>query len=255
MIHIEAISKAYEGTTVLSDISVTLPRGSISIIVGENGSGKSTLLSIIGRFLKQSGGSVTFDGADYATLDLKDFAKKVASLRQSNQTLRKISVREFVSFARFVHHDKTLRAEDHEAIDRSIEKMGCNDYKNRYLHTLSGGQLQRVYLAAIFAQDTDYILLDEPLNNLDIKHSYQLMSLIKRTAQEDHKTVVITMHDMNMALRYGDYALGLKKGNLVHHGAIASFANPDILNALFDLEFEILRKGSNHYIMVKEDRV
>lgn len=253
MIQISNLTKTYEDVVVLNAITAAMPQGKITIILGENGSGKSTLLSIIGRFLQQSHGSVTLDGLDHRHYASKTFAQKIASLRQTNPTIGKISVTEFVSYARHVHNDKTLQPQDHEIIAKSIEKMGCADLQDRYLTTLSGGQLQRVYLAAIFAQDTDYILLDEPLNNLDIKHAHALMQRIQQIAKDEHKTVIITMHDINMALRYGDYALALKGGELIHQGPSTALVNLDILQAVFEMEFEIFSKGDRHYVMAKEE--
>lgn len=252
MIALDKIEKFYGNNQILDGICCELPQGKVTAIVGENGSGKSTLLSILGKYLSPNDGGVFVDGLHYTTYTKESYALKVASLRQFNQINSKITVKEFVSFARYPHSKNRLTDEDYRVVDKCLEVLGCLDLQNRYINELSGGQAQRVFLAAIFAQDTPIILLDEPLNNLDLKHAHDLMKIIKNFAKNENKTVVIIMHDINMVYQYADYVLALKDGKIVHCGEVKSFECPKILNKIFDLEFSLLQIQNRCVAYLKE---
>lgn len=255
MITVDKIDKLYGRTQILSEICCEFPKGKVSAIIGENGSGKSTLISILGKFLNPNDGGVFIGEEHYSNINRESYALKVSTLRQSNNITAKISVKEFVSFARYPHSKNSLNEKDWEVINECLEILGCASYEHKYLNELSGGQLQRVYLAAVFAQDTPIILLDEPLNNLDLKHAHDLMSIIRNYAIKQQKTIVIIMHDINMVYQYADYCMALKNGKIVHCGSIDSFKSADVLHSIYDLNFEFLQLQHQCIAYLKEENV
>src|SRR5690606_1226500 len=184
VIEIRNVTKSYGAATVVDDVSLTVPPGGITSLVGANGAGKSTLLSIIGRLLEPDSGTVLVDGMDVRTTPGPVLAKRLSVLRQENHLPVRLTVRELVAFGRFPHSNGKLTAVDREHVDRAIEHFELTDLAHRHLDQLSGGQRQRAYVAMVLCQDTDYVLLDEPLNNLDMRHSVQMMRLLRSMADE-----------------------------------------------------------------------
>ena len=255
MITADRIDKYYGNVKVLSEICCQFPKGEVTAVIGENGSGKSTLISILGKYLDPNDGGVFIGDDLFTNIKKDDYALLVSTLRQTNNVQAKITVREFVSFGRFPHSKRLLNDKDWQIVDRCIGLLGCDEYADKYLNQLSGGQLQRVYLAAIFSQDTPIILLDEPLNNLDLKHSHDLMKIIRDFARNENKTVVIIMHDINMVYKYADYCIALKHGRIVHCGAITTFKCKHVLKEIYDLDFDFIRSDNYCVAYVKEDRI
>ena len=159
------------------------------------------------------------DGKDMSTFKSNELAKKIAILKQSNSINIRLTIRELVAFGRFPYSQGKLTKEDWRFVDEAIEYMELTDMQHKYLDQLSGGQQQRAYIAMVIAQDTEYILLDEPLNNLDMKHSVQIMKVLRRLTEELGKTVVIVIHDINFASCYSDYIVALKDGRVIHSGS------------------------------------
>ena len=218
MIEVKNITKIYGNKKVVDNVSLNIQEGKITSFIGPNGAGKSTLLSIMSRLLKRDSGEVLVDGKDILKWDNKELAKKIAILRQSNNINIRLTIRELVSFGRFPHSQGNLKEEDHKYIDEAINYMQLNEFENRYLDELSGGQRQRAYIAMVIAQNSDYIFLDEPLNNLDMKHSVEIMKILRKLCDELKKTVVIVIHDINFASCYSDYIVALKDGKLIKNG-------------------------------------
>lgn len=239
MIKVENISKSYPNQTVLEDISVNLPSQGFISIVGANGAGKSTLLSIIGRLLMANSGKVSIDDLNVITTKSEILAKKLAILRQENHFTARLSVFELVGFGRYPYSKGRLTSEDYEIINKSLAFLNLENLKDRYLDELSGGQRQRAYIAMVLAQDTDYLLLDEPLNNLDIKHAVMMMKMLKRTAEELGKTIVLVIHDINFASFYSDYILALKNGKIAYQGTPQEIMKSEVLEEIFDAKFQI----------------
>ena len=241
MISIKNVSKAYDGTTVVNDVSLDIPRGGVISVIGPNGAGKSTLLSIVARLLDADSGTVTVDGQDVTTTKSKDLAQIMAVLRQENRIAVRLTVRELVEFGRFPHSGGRLTPECQEAVTRAMQYLDLEKYADRALDELSGGQRQRAFVAMVLAQETEYVLLDEPLNNLDIKHSLAMMRLLRRAADELGRTVVIVIHDINYA---AGALIAAEAGAKVrtplldaptHHGAPVRAAAPGIADAFFEL--------------------
>src|SRR5690606_26655227 len=159
-----------------------IPAGGVTAMVGPNGAGKSTLLTMVGRLLGMDAGTIEIAGFDVVSTRSKDLAKIVSILRQENHFVTRLTVRQLVGFGRFPHPGGRLTAVDEERISESIDFLGLQGLEKRYLDELSGGQRQRAYVAMVLAQDTDYVLLDEPLNNLDMRHSVQMMQHLRRAA-------------------------------------------------------------------------
>lgn len=247
MIELNDISKKYGDFIALDILNLKIEKHKISAIIGENGSGKSTLLNIIARFCVANTGEVLVDGVSSNEYENLGFARKLATLKQSNATNLRLKVNDFVSFGRYPHNQGRLSEEDHDGVRKALCTMQCETIKDKFLDELSGGQLQRVYIAMVLAQDTDYILLDEPLNNLDLKHAHELMSLIQTLVKDFGKTVVMIVHDLNMVYRYVDNIIALKEGRLICDGPVDVVLNEENLKAIYDLDFTI-QKNHSHKI-------
>ena len=218
MIELAGVTKRYGAATVVDGVSLTIPRGGVTALIGPNGAGKSTLLSIIGRLLPADAGSVRVDGLDVARAPGEAMARRLSILRQENQVAVRITVRELVEFGRFPYSKGRLNGDDREHVRRAIEFLELEEFSGRPINRLSGGQRQRAFIAMTLCQDTDYVLLDEPLNNLDLRHASQTMSLIGRLASELNKTILIVLHDVNFASYHADRVIAMKDGVVAADG-------------------------------------
>ncbi|GGM91841.1 ABC transporter permease [Thermopolyspora flexuosa] len=239
MIEIRNVTKRYGEHAVVDRVSLTIPRGGVTSIIGANGAGKSTLLSIISRLLPADEGTVTVDGMDVATTPTERLARRLAILRQDNHMPVRLTVRELVAFGRFPHTGGRLTAEDHRLVDEALRYFELTDLADRHLDQLSGGQRQRAFVAMTLCQDTDYVLLDEPLNNLDMRHSVQMMRRLRRMAEDYGKTVVIVVHDINFASCHSDVIVAMKHGRVIAQGPTAEMMTPEILGEVYDLDIDV----------------
>jgi iron complex transport system ATP-binding protein len=239
MIEVRNVTKIYGGKSVVDQVSIKIPRGRITSFIGPNGAGKSTLLSVISRLLDKDGGEVIIDGIELSRWNSRELAKKVSILKQANNINIRLTVRELVSFGRFPYCQGNLHREDWQKVEEAMDYMQLRDIEAKYLDQLSGGQRQRAYIAMVIAQDTDYILLDEPLNNLDMKHAVEIMKILRQLADELGKTVVIVVHDINFASCYSDYIVALKEGRILKEGTRDEIINRLVLKDLYDMDFRI----------------
>lgn len=239
MIEVKNITKVYGTKKVVDNVSLNIQEGKITSFIGPNGAGKSTLLSIMSRLLKRDSGEVLVDGKDILKWDNKELAKKIAILRQSNNINIRLTIRELVSLGRFPHSQGNLKEEDYKYIDEAINYMQLKEFEDRYLDELSGGQRQRAYIAMVIAQNSDYIFLDEPLNNLDMKHSVEIMKILRKLCDELKKTVVIVIHDINFASCYSDYIVALKDGKLIKNGLAKETIQKEELENIYEIDFHI----------------
>lgn len=239
MLKTENISKFYEGKAVIDGVDVEIPKGKITSFIGSNGAGKSTLLSVISRLIKQNGGNVYLEGTPISDIEDGELAKRISILKQSSHVNIKLTVRELVAFGRFPHSGGRLNGVDEEMISRAIGYMDLKESENKFIDTLSGGQRQRAFIAMIIAQDTDYILLDEPLNNLDMKHSVQIMKTLRSLADDFGKTIVLVIHDINFASCYSDYIAAMKDGKMAGFGRVEEMIENGILNDVFGMDFDV----------------
>ncbi|WP_314721620.1 ATP-binding cassette domain-containing protein [Haemophilus pittmaniae] len=248
-IEIRNISKCYGNKTVVDNVSLTIPAGKITSFIGPNGAGKSTVLSIISRLLSADSGEVLLNNEPLNHKKSSEIAKQLAILKQSNNINLRLTIEDLVAFGRFPYSKGHLTADDRQFIDNAIAYMDLHDIRHQYIDSLSGGQRQRAYIAMTLAQDTDYILLDEPLNNLDMKHSVQIMKVLRQLVTELHKTVVIVIHDINFASCYSDYIIAMKNGKLVQQGEVARIMQSSVLQDIYDMPIPI-QQIDGHQIAV-----
>ena len=239
MIQVLNLSKSYGKKKVVEDVTVNIHRGKITSFIGPNGAGKSTLLSMVSRLLDADTGEVLVDNTNIRKMKSTEFSKRVSILRQSNYLNVRLTVRELVSFGRFPYSKGHLNDLDKKKVDEALEYMALTDLENTYIDELSGGQRQRAFIAMVIAQDTDYNLLDEPLNNLDMKHSVQIMKILRRLVDELGKTVVIVLHDINFASVYSDRIVALKNGRVVKEGTTDEIIQSDALREIYDMNIPI----------------
>ncbi len=246
MIEVKNINKSYSQKSVLENVSLSLKKGEMISFIGANGAGKSTLLSIISRLISKDNGEVYINDKVIDKWDKNQLSKTISILRQSNYMNIKLTVKELVSFGRFPYSQGRLTSEDLEYIHRSMEYMNISSLKDRYIDELSGGERQMAYIAMVIAQDTEYIFLDEPLNNLDMKHSVEIMKILRRLVDELNKTVIIVIHDINFASCYSDYIVALKHGKVVKEGKTKDIIKPEILKEIYDLDINVEEINGNN---------
>ncbi|ROV60620.1 ATP-binding cassette domain-containing protein [Vibrio ponticus] len=240
MIKLEKLTKLFGQNTVVKQASAEFEKGKVTSIIGPNGAGKSTLLSMASRLVSKDEGQVFIDCKEIADWDTKELAKRLAVLRQANSITMRFTVREMIAFGRFPYSQGKLTAEDQTIINQAIEYLDLVAIQHKYLDELSGGQRQLAFIAMVIAQDTDYVFLDEPLNNLDIKHSLQIMRNVGRLAREMNKAVVVVIHDINFAACYSDKIIALKKGQVVAQGDVEAVIQADVLESIYETPFNII---------------
>ncbi|MDR7315795.1 MULTISPECIES: ABC transporter ATP-binding protein [Brevibacillus] len=239
MVEVRNVSKQYGSKNVVENVSLKIAKGKITSFIGPNGAGKSTLLSMISRLLSKDQGEILLEGTEISQCKSNDLAKKISILKQTNHITIRLTIRELVSFGRFPYSQGNLTKEDWQYVDEAIRYMELEDIQHKYLDQLSGGQRQRAYIAMVVAQNTEYILLDEPLNNLDMKHSVQIMKVLRRLVNEMGKTVVIVIHDINFASCYSDYIVALKDGKVVKEGTTEEIISSQTLKDVYDMDIQI----------------
>jgi len=231
------LSIGYDKKIVVNDITVEIPKGQITSLIGPNGSGKSTFLKALAQILEPAKGEVFIDGENVQRLETKAVAKKIASLSQTSSLISGLTVEEIVAYGRFPYQKgfSGLKEEDHRLIGWALEATNLESLKKRTLITLSGGQQQRVWIAMALAQDTDILILDEPITFLDPAHQLEILELLQEINRHG-KTILMTIHDLNHASRFSDYLLGMKNGELVFQGTPKEIFTADKLLNLFDIQ-------------------
>lgn len=235
--------KSYGPKTVVNEVSFEVPKGKVLSLIGPNGAGKSTVMGMISRLIAKDAGVIQFEGQDLSKWKSKELAKHLAILTQHNNVQMKLTVRELVAFGRFPYSGSRLTPEDHQMIDKAIEYMELQEYEDQYIDELSGGQRQRAYIAMVIAQDTEYVLLDEPTNNLDIYHATNLMRIARRLCDELGKTVILVLHEINYAAFYSDYICAFKNGQIAKFGPVEEVITKETLSEIYKVDFEIMNIG------------
>ena len=238
-IEVRHLSKRYGDVCVVDDVSSELPQGEVISLIGPNGAGKSTVFGMVCRLLERSSGDILLDGRDVGEWNAKDLAKRMAILPQTHTTQMKITVEELVSFGRFPHSGSHLTADDRTIVTRAIDYMELGDFRDRFIDEMSGGQRQRAFIAMVLAQDTDYVFLDEPTNNLDVYHATRMMKLVRRLCDELGKTVVLVLHEINLAAFYSDRILAFREGQLVVQGTVKDVMTEKNLKRIYGVDFQI----------------
>lgn len=237
---IKNLTKSYEQKNVVNNINFTIPKGKVTSLIGPNGAGKSTVFNLISRLVAKDSGLIEFKDKELANWKSKELSKHLAILTQSNHIQMKLTVKELVAFGRFPYSGNHLNDEDQKIIKQAIEYMELQEFENRFLDELSGGQRQRAYIAMTIAQDTEYILLDEPTNNLDIYHATALMKMIRKLCDEKGKTIILVLHEINYASHYSDYILAMKNGQIAKFGTVDEVIQKDVLSSIYNVDFEIM---------------
>jgi len=239
VIEIDRLSKKYGERLVIDDVSIRIETGGITSIIGTNGAGKSTLLALISRLIKPDHGSIRVGGHDVAQTPGSVLAKILSILRQENNLNMRLRVRELVGFGRYPYSKGRLISDDEHHIDKALAYLELEDLSTRFLDELSGGQRQRAFVAMVICQDTDYVLLDEPLNNLDMKHAVQMMKLLRRASDELGKTIITVLHDINFASLYSDKILAMRDGKIFSFGPPEQIVTRDCLRQIYDFDIDV----------------
>ena len=238
--HVSDLTKQYDGKRVVDGVTFAIPKGKVLSLIGPNGAGKSTVMGMLSRLIARDSGLVDFAGRDIAQWKSKELAKRLAILTQSNHIEMKLTVRELVTFGRFPYSGSRVTQEDQAIIDQAIAYMELEDFQDRFLDELSGGQRQRAMIAMVIAQDTEYVLLDEPTNNLDIYHATNMMKIVRRLCDELGKTVILVLHEMNYAAFYSDYICAFKDGRIAKFGTVEEVMTKETLSQIYQVDFEIM---------------
>lgn len=243
MIEIAGVSHRIGRRPVLHDIDLTIPRGGVTALIGPNGAGKSTLLSLVARLIPLEGGRITVDGLDVSRSPSRALALKLAALRQDTTIAARLTVRDLIGFGRYPHSRGRPGPADEAAVAEALAQFELGPLADRFLDEISGGQRQRALVAMTFAQETDYILLDEPLNNLDMVFARGLMRRLRTLADEHGRTIVVVLHEVNYAAAWADRIVALRGGRVVGQGGPAEMIAPEALRAAFGIEVEVAEVG------------
>ncbi|WP_210529622.1 iron ABC transporter ATP-binding protein [Rubellimicrobium arenae] len=249
MIEIRQVSHRIGGTPILSDIDVTIPKGGITALIGPNGAGKSTLLGLVARLERLQAGRIAVDGLDVARTPTDRLARTLAILRQDGTVAARLTVRDLVGFGRYPHHKGWPGPADRDAVEEALEAFDLAPLGTRFVDTLSGGQRQRAMVAMTYAQGTDYILLDEPLNNLDLAHARALMQRLRGMADRHGRTIVVVLHEVNYAAHYADRIIGLRDGRIAAQGPAPEVLTEPTLSSLFGSPVRLGRVGEHTVVL------
>jgi len=240
-LYTDDLSIGYGEQLIVKDLSVQIPNQKITTIIGPNGCGKSTLLKAITRIISHQSGAVVLDGKNVSKENTKILAKKMAILPQTPESASGLTVGELVSYGRFPYQTGfgRLSKKDYEVIDWALKVTNTSSFKYLPVDSLSGGQRQRVWIAMALAQETEIIFLDEPTTYLDMAHQLEVLELLQRLNQEEKRTIVMVLHDLNQAARFADYIVALKDGQIVKAGPCEEVITKEVLRGVFNIDAEI----------------
>ena len=233
------VGKSFGNQAILEDIQLNISPSKFTAFIGPNGAGKSTLLSIMSRLLKKDQGFLSIKGKEIEAWNSKELAKELTILKQKINYQSKLTVEELVSFGRFPYSQDRLTKEDFKKVEQALEYLDIADLRERFIDTLSGGQLQRVFIAMVLTQDTDFIFLDEPLNNLDIKQSISMMKILRSLVDDLGKTIIIVIHDINIASQYVDEIVAFKDGKVFYQGTTNQVMRKEILDPSHEMDITL----------------
>ncbi|WP_250229472.1 iron ABC transporter ATP-binding protein [Anaeropeptidivorans aminofermentans] len=240
MIKIDNARKLYTDEVEIGPLDIQIPKAGLTSLIGPNGAGKSTALLMIGRLLNMDEGQIKVANMNVSESKSEDLAKILTILRQENHFVTRLTVRQLAGFGRFPYSKGRLTKEDESIISKYIDFLDLTDLENRYLDELSGGQRQRAYVAMVLCQETEYVLLDEPLNNLDVARSVQMMEHLRHAANEFGRTILTVMHDINFAAKYSDRICAMKDGRIAAFGKVEDIMSPELLTDIFETKIEII---------------
>ena len=241
LFRLEGVGFAISGRTILDDLDLTLEPGRVHGLIGPNGSGKSTLVKLLARQAAPHRGTVGFAGRPIATYGDREFARRLAYLPQTPPPTDGMTARELVALGRYPHHGALgrLGRDDGAAIDEAMTRTGTQGFAERDVDTLSGGERQRVWLAMMIAQGAGCLVLDEPTSALDVAHQAEMLELVRRLCDDHDHSVVIVLHDINMAARICDRLIALKGGTIVADGSPAEIVEPEMLERIYGVRMGV----------------
>ncbi len=247
-IETKELSIAYDENVIVENLNLSIPKGKVTSIIGPNGCGKSTILKTIGRIQKKKSGMVYLDGEDIFNLPTKTIAKKMAILPQTPTAPNGLTVKELVSYGRFPHQKGfgKLTEKDNEIIDWAMEVTKLGEYQYREIDSLSGGQRQRVWIAMALAQQTELILLDEPTTYLDMAHQLEILELLNELNEKEACTIVMVLHDLNLAARFSDFMVAVKQGQIKATGTPEEVITKECLQEVFQIEATIINEPKSN---------
>jgi len=236
------ISMGYDDKLIIENMTVSIPKGKFSVLIGPNGCGKSTLLKSFARLLGPKSGAILLDGKSIHDIPTKQLAREVGLLPQSPIVPAGITVADLVARGRFPYQNLFggMTKKDYEAVAYAMDALGVTELKDKPVESLSGGQRQRVWIALALAQDTDILLLDEPTTYLDIAYQVEILDCIAKLNKEKNVTVVAILHDINLSIRYADHIFAMKKGRLIASGEPKEIITPELMRRVYGMESTIL---------------
>jgi iron complex transport system ATP-binding protein len=240
MIKMNNVKKTYTEEVKIGPLDLDISTSCLTSLIGPNGAGKSTTLLMIGRLLKMDEGQIQIANMDISSSNSKDLAKILTILRQENHFITRLTVRQLVSFGRFPYSKGRLTKSDEQIISKYIDFLNLTALENRYLDELSGGQSQMAYVAMVLCQETEYVLLDEPLNNLDVARSVQMMNYLREVVDQLGRTVLTVMHDINFAAKYSDRICAMKNGQIAANGTVTEVMKSEILTDIFETKIDVI---------------
>jgi len=238
----DRVTLAYDEATVIEELTVEVPEGRITSVVGPNGCGKSTLLRALARLMKPRGGAVYLDGTAISELPTREVAKRLGILPQDPQAPEGLTVREIAAQGRYPHQGwlRQWSKEDERAVEKALETTGVVELSDRPLDTLSGGQRQRAWISMALAQETETLLLDEPTTFLDMAHQLEVLQLLDRLNREEGRTILMVLHDLNNAARYSHHMIALSEGRVFKASPPRELVTPELLREVFGVEADIV---------------
>lgn len=248
-LEIQKVHKSFGTKEILKEITVSIPENKLTTIIGPNGSGKSTLLSIMSRLIDKEQGEVYIDDKEIDEWPTVKLAQALSVLRQTNRDDLRLTVEELVKFGRFPYSQNRLTTQDVYIVEDVLKQMNLSPIRHQLLTSLSGGQRQRAFLGMILAQQTKYILLDEPLNNLDMRYAVELMQQLRQLVETQNKTIITVVHDLNFVSHYADYVIALKDGQVFKEGTLQEVMRSEILSELYDMTIDIEEIRGKYYCL------
>lgn len=245
---------SYGKNPVIKDLSLKIEKNKITTLLGANGCGKSTLFKLITRVEKPKMGLIRLDGKNIKNIDRREFAKKVAIVRQKNQIAGDIKVEELVAYGRnpYIGFMQKASIEDKNKINQAIEVCGLEDIRKEKVNSLSGGQVQRAWIAMAIAQDSEILLLDEPTTYLDIKYQIEILKLIKNLNKNLGKTIVMVLHDINQSIEYSDIIVGMMEGKIEFEGKAKEVLSGEKISKIYDTKLKIIDIENRKYVLAED---
>lgn len=255
-IEAQDISVGYSSSKLILEAeSCCIQEGKMNVIIGKNGSGKSTLFKALCRQLALKEGSVFVDGVRMDKLKQTDLAKQIGMLFQENFAPAGLTVRELVSYGRYSHSKlmETLSREDWAAVDFALETTGASKFSSFDVSQLSSGQKQLAWIAMLVAQGAKYLFLDEPTTYLDLKNQFEVLDCLKTLNKDYGKTIVMILHDLNLAFQYADYVIMMKDWKIAGSGSAEDMLDEKLLSSLFDIQVKVIKASGKTYCIPSKD--